>query len=130
MPTWFIRLQTYSRRAAERLGLIPRRVVQAELALVAGYMQIWFIRLPTFSRRAAENPGTQCTYPRRVVQAELALVRLQTFGRRAAERPGERAPKVVAQERVEDRIDSAISVAEDGNELVKDSQPLRHAAEI
>jgi len=39
--------------------------------------------------------------------------------RGAAERPCERAPEIVAQKRVENRIDSTVSVAEDGDELVE-----------
>jgi len=50
--------------------------------------------------------------------------------RGAAERPGERATEIVAEERVEDRIDGAVGVAENGDQLVEDHQPPWHAADV
>jgi len=50
--------------------------------------------------------------------------------RGAAERPGKRATEVVAEERVEDGVDGAVGVAEDGDQLIEDHQPSWHAADV
>lgn len=62
--------------------------------------------------------------------SRLLQYTIDLCGRGAAERSGERAPEIVAQERVQDRINGAVSVAENGDQLKKDRQPGRHADDV
>jgi len=50
--------------------------------------------------------------------------------RGTAERPGKRASEILTQERVDDWINCAVSVAEDRNQLIELPDPRPHAGDV